>query len=212
MMQLVQAEDLNLAVDAVERGELVVLPTRRWYMICANAADSDACDRIFSGKRRPSAKSLVYVVPTAQSAANLFRLTPQAERLASTFWPGDLAMVLPWRDADQGERHRAVGTPNALVTHAPGVLGELATRARVPIAATTVNVSGDAGPDDPGPAITVAEVEWFVALTAVEVSFCVDGGVCPAADHLTIVDCSESEPSLRRSGVIHDRAIWAALR
>lgn len=38
-MRLISPDDLDLAVQAVAAGELVVLPTRRWYMICASAGD-----------------------------------------------------------------------------------------------------------------------------------------------------------------------------
>lgn len=210
-MKLIQPEEMDVAVQAIEAGELVVVPTHRWYMICANASDADACDRIFSGKRRPTSKSLVYILPTAGTAAELFALTPQAERLATAFWPGDLAMILPWRDPSVGDCHRAVGAANALVTYAPGVLGELAARCHVPIAATTVNISGDGGQNDPGPAITTAEVSRFIEATGVEVAYCIDGGTCPIANHLTIVDCTTSEGRLIRSGIIHDRAIMAAM-
>lgn len=208
-MKLLRPDELNVAADAIEMGDLVVVPTDRWYMVCANAADGEACGRIFAGKRRPTSKSLLYVLPTAD-AAELFMLTPQAERLASAFWPGDLAMILPWRDPSVGGRHHAVGVPNALVTCAPGVLGELAARSRVPVAATTVNVSGDGGAEDRGPAINMAEVERFVQLTSVDVAYCIDGGISPLANHLTIVDCSTDEAKLTRVGVVHQRAIEAA--
>src|SRR5688500_13044167 len=104
-MKLIQPEEMDVAVQAIEAGELVVVPTHRWYMICANASDADACARILSGKRRPTSKSLVYILPTAGTAAELFALTPQAERLATAFWPGDLAMILPWRDPSVGGCH-----------------------------------------------------------------------------------------------------------
>lgn len=210
-MKLIQPDDLGVAIAAIQAGELVVVPTRRWYMICSNASDSDACGRIFAGKRRPASKSLAYVLPSRSVAADLFVLTPQAQRLASAFWPGDLAMILPWRDPTVGKQHQAVGAPHALVTHAPDVLGELAAKSQVPIAATTVNISGDGSADDGGPAITVTEVERFIELTGVEVAYCVDGGICPVANHLTIIDCTTESAKLTRSGVIHDRAIGAAL-
>lgn len=209
-MKVIPDDQLADASAAIAAGELVVVPTARWYMVCANAADGDACDRIFAGKARPATKSLLYVLPSAD-AANLFELSPQAERLAAAFWPGDLAMILPWREPIVGQRHRAVGATNALVSLAPGVLGELAAKSTVPIAATTVNVSGDGSADDPGPAITIAEVERFVALTSVAVSYCLDGGICPVANHLTIVDCTTSDARLVRAGVVHERAIAAAI-
>jgi len=210
-MRLISPDQLDLAVQAVAAGELVALPTRRWYMICASASDPDACERVFAGKGRPRSKSLAYVLPHLAAADDLFVMTPQAHQLASAFWPGDLAMILPWRDIDLGRQHEAVGLPNALVTLDPGPLGELALRSPVPIAATTVNVSDPANTDAAGPAITTAEVQQFLAEAGVDVAYCVDGGICPLAQHLTVVDCTGPGPRLIRSGVVHERAIKAAV-
>lgn len=208
-MRLISPNELDQAAKAIESNDLVILPTRRWYMICANASDHDACARVFSGKRRPQSKSLALVLPHAHLADDFFVTTPYARQLASAFWPGDLALILRWRHSAAGRACAPVGEADALVTMDPGPLGELARRSSVPVAATTANISPMTSPDTAGPAITIAEVQQFVADAAIEVAYCVDGGVCPLAHHLTIVDCTAAEARIARSGVIHDRAIAA---
>lgn len=210
-MRLISPDDLDLAVRAVASGELVVLPTRRWYMICANARDQDACLRVFAGKGRPNSKPLAFVLPDTDVADDLFVMTPHARQLASAFWPGDLALTLRWRDSDTRQSHAPVGVSSALVTMDPGPLGELARRALVPIATTTANMSEITSTEAAGPAITTTEVQQFVAESGLDVAYCVDGGVCPLAHHLTIVDCTATEARIARSGVIHDRAVAAAI-
>ena len=209
-MRTVPPNRLLDAVRAIEHGELVVVPTRRWYMICADAANTSACQRIFESKQRPRSKSLVLVTPSPEYCEEHFILHPQAQRLIEAFWPGDLALLLPWRASAEAARYTAVGSP-ALVTSAPELLGELASLTRTPLAATTANVSGDAAIDVPGPAITVAEVRAFLDLSGVPVSVVIDGGVCPASNHLTIVDCEHPEARLVRAGLVHERAVAAAL-
>lgn len=209
-MRIVRPSELDSAARAIEAGELVIVPTARWYMICADASNADASGSIFTGKRRPSGKSLAYVAPSLAVCEQHFQLGAEARKLAEMFWPGDLALLLPWRNPEDAARHAAVGSP-ALATIAPGVLGELAARAKVPIAATTANISGDAGPDDLGPAVTLEEVHAFLAASGLTVSTIVDGGVCPAANHMTIVDCFTSEAKLVRTGLVHQRAVTAAL-
>ncbi len=98
-------------------------------------------------------------------------MTSQAHQLASAFWPGDLAMILRWRDLGLGQQHEPVGVPNALVTMDPGPLGELARQSRVPIAATTANLSDIANTDTAGPAITTAEVQRFVAEAGIDAAY-----------------------------------------
>lgn len=210
MMRVIMPSDLDLAVEAIEAGELVAAPTRRWYMVCADATNSAACSRVFTGKQRPTTKSLAFVVPSIYAARDLFVMSSEARQLAAALWPGDLALVLPWREPSQGERHAAVGTPHALVISDPGVLGELANRSRAPIAATTLSISG-ANTAGPGPAITTAEVHRFTQTTGLDVAYCIEGGISPLAHHLTIVDCTAPRAKLVRSGVVHERAVEAAL-
>ncbi|WP_326564387.1 L-threonylcarbamoyladenylate synthase [Micromonospora peucetia] len=208
-MKLIRPDELPLAIEALEAGELVVVPTRRWYMICANARDHDACARIYAGKGRPRSKSLAYILPSPDAADELFVMTLAAIQLASVFWPGDLAMVLRWRGSERARQHQPVGVPNALVNLDPGPLGQIARQSSVPVAATTANFS------DPtstfGPAITATEVESFVAKSEISVAYCIDGGISPLANHLTIVDCTETQAKIARSGVVHARAVDAAL-
>jgi L-threonylcarbamoyladenylate synthase len=210
-MKLIGPDELQLAAEALARGDLVVMPTRRWYMVCADASNADTCERIFRAKKRPQAKSLAYVVPDREVAASKFAMSEGAYRLAREFWPGDLAMLLPWREEELGSAHPPVGVPNALVVHEAGVLGELARISSVPIGATTINISGPPNAPGPGPAITLAEVRRFSDEHDLAISYAVDDGICPTASHLTIVDCTLPEPQIIRPGIVHDRAVAAAL-
>ncbi|MEU2455734.1 Sua5/YciO/YrdC/YwlC family protein [Streptomyces sp. NPDC012765] len=204
-MQIIPTTDIDTAAAAIEAGRLVIVPTARWYMICADGANPDACKAILEGKQRPKNKPLALVVPDQDRARDLLHFTPDAERLAAAFWPGDLALFLPWRDPADATRYTVVGSP-ALTTLAPGPLGALARAVPGLLAATTVNVSGDAGPDDRGPAITLAEVEDFLTGAGLD-AVVMDGGVCPAANHLTIVDCAGDQTHLVRAGLVHPRAV-----
>jgi L-threonylcarbamoyladenylate synthase len=207
-MRIVRPNELDLAAHAVEAGDLVVIPTRRWYMLCCDAANAGACARVFAAKRRPADRSLLLVASSAEVVQQLLCLSEDAELLAEAFWPGDLALLLPWRDPTDGQRYAAVGTP-ALVTRAPGLLGELANRTACPIAATSANISGT---DGPGPSISLAEVREFVEAAGADIPIVVDGGVCPIANHLTIVSCTNDRAELVREGVLHARAVAAVLR
>ncbi|GGY71271.1 threonylcarbamoyl-AMP synthase [Streptomyces omiyaensis] len=208
-MQVIPTTDTTTAAAAIADGRLVVVPTSRWYMICADAANPTAYQAILHGKQRPQNKPLALVVPHLDRARELLDLTPDAERLAAAFWPGDLALFLPWRHQHDADRYRVVGSP-ALTTHAPGPLGALATAFPGLLAATTVNVSGDGGPDDRGPAVTLAEVDEFLTDAGLD-AVVMDGGICPAAHHLTIVDCTGPDTRLVRAGLVHPRSVAAAI-
>ncbi len=202
-MRVVTPAELDLAVAALEAGELVIVPTRRWYMICCDASNADACSRIFTAKQRPNDKSLLFAAKSAEEVRRLFDVTAEAELLAAALWPGELALLLPWRNA-QGALLQAVGTPLALVTHADDLLGALASRAACPVAATSANISGT---DGSAPSISPAQVDEFVGKAGVNISIFVANGVCPTANHLTIVRCTDDGTEVVREGTVHRRAI-----
>jgi L-threonylcarbamoyladenylate synthase len=210
-MKLISPSRLAEAVDAINTGSLVVVPTDRWYMICADASNAEICERIFSAKQRPGSKSLALAVRSFGHAQDLFVMSPRAELLCRSFWPGNLAVLLRWRRPADGDTCAAVGAEQALVTCSSGILGDLAAAASVPVAVTTVNVSGEASAYKSSPAITTFEVDAFVAESGLNVALCIDGGICPAVNHLTIVDCTHPDLPIIRPGLVHERAIIAAL-
>jgi L-threonylcarbamoyladenylate synthase len=85
----------------------------------------------------------------------------------------------------------------------PGPLGALARRSTVPVAATTVNIFESTATDALGPATTTAEVRQFVAEVGVGVAYYVEGGICPLAQHLTVVDGSGKGHAVVQPGVVH---------
>jgi L-threonylcarbamoyladenylate synthase len=72
---------------------------------------------------------------------------------------------------------------------------------------SAIGLAGDVGGGGAGSA-TARRDGSYSGLTAVAA---IDGGVCPAASHMTIIDCSGKDASLVRAGMVHQRAIAAAL-
>lgn len=209
-MKVRTTAEIAECVDAVDAGEIVVLPTRRWYMLCADSTDEDACRRIFEGKGRPTAKSLALVMPSNAAVAEHFSVSAEARRLAEGLWPGDLALLLPWSRPEAGRDRWWLGAHTAMVTRDPWLLGELAARTKNPPATAVVSSSNAPDPVDRQPALSPAEVRRFVERTSTAVEIIVDGGVCPLGCGLTVVDC-RSASRLVREGAVHARAITAVL-
>jgi len=200
---------IDECVDKVDGGGIIAVPTRRWYMLCADSANAEACRLIFDGKGRPITKALALVMPSNEAVAARFSLSAGARRLAECLWPGDLALLLPWLLPEDGERQWWLGKP-AMVTRDPWLLGELAARTRNPPATAVVSRSDAKDPVDRQPALTPAEVARFVERTSTPVDLLVDGGICPLGVGLTVVDCATT-PQVVREGAVHPRAITAAL-
>ncbi|MEU8942995.1 MULTISPECIES: Sua5/YciO/YrdC/YwlC family protein [Streptomyces] len=77
-MQIIPTTDIDTAAATIEAGRLVIVPTARWYMICADAANPDAYKAILEGKQRPKNKPLALVVPDQDRARDLLHFTPDA--------------------------------------------------------------------------------------------------------------------------------------
>jgi L-threonylcarbamoyladenylate synthase len=211
MMKIVTSDDIGVAAAAVDAGDLVVVPTQRWYMLCGRADSEAVAARIFGAKHRATERTLLHVARSPAEARTAFVLNDEARLLADAFWPGDLALVLRWRDAAAGERMTAVGDTEVLVTCASGSLGELARLCAAPLAATSANISPHEDSVGTFPAITVAQVASFAHRSGADLAVVVDGGACPSPQDMTIVACTSDRSVMRRPGLVSQRSIEAVL-
>ncbi|WP_460494778.1 L-threonylcarbamoyladenylate synthase [Dactylosporangium cerinum] len=179
-------------------------------MLCADVTDEAACRRIFAVKGRPSVKPLALVLPSDAAVAARFVVSPDAGRLAERLWPGDLALLLPWREEREAGRYPWLGDGPAMVTRDPGPLGALAARTRNPVATSVVSRSDGATAAQRAPALSPAAVLAFAEAYNAPLDVLLDGGVCPLGVGLTVVDCT-AEPVVTRAGAVHARAVEAAL-
>ena len=89
-------QDVAVAQEALEKGQLVGLPTETVYGLAANAFDPLAVARIFEAKQRPSFDPLIVHIGHLSQLDELATDLPLgAQLLAKTFWPGPLTLVLP---------------------------------------------------------------------------------------------------------------------
>ncbi|MFZ2507469.1 MAG: L-threonylcarbamoyladenylate synthase, partial [Steroidobacteraceae bacterium] len=84
------------AVALLNAGELVAFPTETVYGLGADARNPSAVARIFAAKGRPSGHPLIVHVSSLAAAREWIAELPDvARRLAESFWPGPLTIVLP---------------------------------------------------------------------------------------------------------------------
>ncbi len=100
------------AAKLLRAGEVVALPTETVYGLAANALDTEAVARIFEVKDRPSHNPIIIHVSDLAMAQKFVGDWPDAaEKLARSFWPGPLTLVLP----------RAAGIPDIVTAGGPTV-------------------------------------------------------------------------------------------
>lgn len=92
-------KDINKAKQLLAAGELVAIPTETVYGLAANALNAEAVTKIFQVKNRPVFDPLiVHVASLDQAKTHIRNIPSKAERLANSFWPGPLTLVLEKND------------------------------------------------------------------------------------------------------------------
>lgn len=140
------AKYLESAVAALQRGQLVGMPTETVYGLAGNALDARAVAEIFAAKGRPTFDPLI--VHAAHSAAALAlaeKVPDHAARLAEAFWPGPLTLVLP-RKSHLPELLSAGLDTVALRVPSHAIARELLSRCGFPLAAPSANRFGQISP------------------------------------------------------------------
>jgi len=90
---------LKRAAELLRQGEVVALPTETVYGLAANALDPDAVAKIYELKGRPAFNPIIVHVCEIDMARQCVRdWPPMAQKLAESFWPGPLTVVLPRSD------------------------------------------------------------------------------------------------------------------
>jgi L-threonylcarbamoyladenylate synthase len=190
------AAALERAAQALAAGELVALPTETVYGLAARADDDAAVARIFETKGRPSDHPLIVHVAACEQAQTLAApWSDGAERLATTFWPGPVTVIV--RRAAGRANAAAAGLPTlALRCPAHAVAHALLVRCAelgiVGLAAPSANRFGRVSPT-----LAAHVREEFGDELLV-----LDGGACALGIESAIVDVSGDEPVLLRPGVM----------
>src|SRR5688572_417645 len=90
------AAAVKRAAELLRAGEVVALPTETVYGLAANALDAKAVAKIYEIKGRPAHNPIIVHVADIDMAKQCVADWPaSADRLAKSFWPGPLTMVLP---------------------------------------------------------------------------------------------------------------------
>ena len=196
-MPVLPADDPNALAEAarvLEAGGLVAVPTETVYGLAADATSPEAVARIYAAKGRPSFNPLIAHVADRAMAERYGWFDGVADRLAQTFWPGPLTLVLPVREGLAPAVH--AGLPTVALRQPIGAMRELVSRLGRPLAAPSANPSGKLS------ATTAAHVADTMGD---RVNLVLDGGPCPGGVESTIV--AADGPRILRPGLVTPEAI-----
>ena len=187
---------ITAAAQALQRGELLGLPTETVYGLAADAGNDAAVAKIFEAKGRPANHPLIVHVANAQGVERFASHVPAfAQKLMDAFWPGPLTLILPRRPevaavAAGGQNSVGLRCPSHPVAQA--VLQQAEVLGVFGVAAPSANLFGRVSP-------TTAS---HVAGEFGDDLLIIDGGACEVGIESAIVDCTRAAPVLLRPGVL----------
>ena len=191
----------DAAAAEIQAGRLVAFATETVYGLGGNAGDDRAVAAIYAAKGRPSFNPLIIHVPTLEIARRYVSFSPLAERLAATFWPGALTLVLP-RNEDCSVSRLASAGLETLAIRIPGHRQalEFLKACDRPLAAPSANPSGGISP---------TTAQHVIDGLGGKIAGVLDGGACAVGVESTVVGFAGGKPVLLRPGGITREAIEA---
>ncbi len=184
--------EMQVAIDALNRGHLVGLPTETVYGLAGDATNPLAIAAIFEAKDRPRFNPLISHVHDLEAAQRQGVFSPLAEKLARAFWPGPLTLVVPRQiDCEVCDLACAGLTTIALRVPNHHLTLDLLRAFGRPVAAPSANISGRPSPT------TAAHVEREFSE---KVAVVLDGGACSIGLESAVVAVSGDTATLLRLG------------
>lgn len=197
------AHDLNLAVQWLQQGQLVAVPTETVYGLAADARNPEAVAAIFQAKGRPADHPLIVHLPNAVAMRDWAKdIPPEAYRLAEAFWPGPLTLLL--HKADQVSTVVTGGLDSiGLRVSAHPVLQRMLNLGQLAVAAPSAN---------PYKKLSPTSAEQVLSGMDGRIQAVVDGGHCAYGLESTIVSLLGAEIQVLRAGPITVDQLEAVLQ
>ncbi len=185
-------EAVTAASQAVQRGDLVVIPTDTVYGIGADAFDADAVKGLLEAKGRGRNMPPPVLVSSATTVDALATDLPgYARALIEEFWPGPLTLVCRQQPSLQWDLGDTRGT---VAIRMPDHDVALAVLERTgPLAVSSANKTGQ-------PAATDADA--VLEMLGEDVAVVVDAGTSPGGQSSTIVDVTGTQGRVLRRGAL----------
>ena len=190
--------NISFAVNALNQGDLVAIPTETVYGLAGSAFSEHTIQKIFQLKNRPFSNPLILHTHAIEEVLKFVKeIPPNAMKLAEAFWPGPLTLLLPKKSiiphsVTAGSDLVAVRIPNHPV--ALSLLKQL----DFPLVAPSAN---------PYTRISPTNSKMVFDYFGEELPIILEGDICSKGIESTIVGFHENTPVIYRQGAISVDAI-----
>ncbi len=191
--QILSQDDTLAATKILKAGGVVAIPTETVYGLAANAFDDAAVKKIFIAKGRPSDNPLIVHISKVDEIYDLVQdFTSEAQKLAETFWPGPLTIILKKSAAISKIVSGGLGS---VAVRLPGhpVARKIISEARFPLVAPSANTSGSPSP---------TSAAHVIADLGGKIDAVVDADSCKVGIESTVVSLCGDVPKILRPGAV----------
>ena len=195
------SRSVSEAVRLLTNGGVVAIPTETVYGLGALVHHQQAVMRVFHVKGRPTDHPLIVHLGTTADPTRWGILDDNALRLAASFWPGPLTLLVP-RTALVPDWVTGGRDTVALRVPAHPVAQELLNRLDDGLVAPSANLFGHVSPT------TAAHVQDDLGET---IDMILDGGSCTVGIESTIVECVGNRVQILRPGAITREDVMAVV-
>ncbi|PJE76865.1 threonylcarbamoyl-AMP synthase [Candidatus Uhrbacteria bacterium CG10_big_fil_rev_8_21_14_0_10_48_16] len=191
-----QSHQLEQAITILKEGGVVVFPTETAYGLAADAMNPKAVARVTQLKGRSQEKTFPLIASDREMVERIAGIPRGLMRLADTYWPGPLTLVLPVLYRGFAPGIVRDGTIAVRVSSHPIAMA-LSSGIGGPIVSTSANVSGEPV------CYSVASVQKQFSHQDIQPDGYVDGGALDPEIPSTIVSVDDyGYPEVLRQGSI----------
>jgi len=194
------ARTLTDAATSLIAGNLVAFPTETVYGLGADATNSQAIVKLYAAKARPTDHPLIVHISSMANLDRWARQVPEyAIKLARTFWPGPMTLILPRTNLAQDF---ITGSQDNVALRVPAhslvlaLLAEFEAQGGIGVAAPSANRFGQVSPTS-ADAVYQELADYLTPKDLI-----LDGGPCQVGVESTIINCTQSVPEILRPGAI----------
>ena len=194
------ASAIQDAAASLIAGNLVAFPTETVYGLGADACNKEAVARIYEVKGRPTDHPLIVHISSIEHLDKWARDIPKyAIKLARAFWPGPMTLVLPRTNLAKdfitgGQNNVGIRVPAHTVALA--LLKEFEAQGGLGVAAPSANRFGKVSPTSAG------DVKEELSDYLKSDDLILDGGQSSIGVESTIINCTNTSPTILRPGAI----------
>ncbi len=188
------------AASVLMEGGIVIFPTDTVYAVGCLIEEPLAIERLYKVKERDRDKPTLVLAESLNQAKEYAFFDKNAEKLAETFWPGPLTIVIPAKNKAPEE---ILGKNNTIGIRVPRepVIQELLKLIGIPILAPSANIGGRQA------AVSLKEIDKKLTNLVDYVLEFPTGGKAPS----TIVEVAHGNYRIVRTGPVSEKEISEVL-